>query len=52
MRKVSDLAERNNFTTGDRRSFVWSISFSAWIPDEVNEQIKFNEKKIILLLRL
>lgn len=37
MRKLIDLTEANNFTTGDKRAFVWSMIFSVWIPDEVNE---------------
>ncbi|GJQ66784.1 hypothetical protein Trydic_g18553 [Trypoxylus dichotomus] len=35
MRKMLDLAKGNNFTTGDRRAFVWSYAFTIWIPDEI-----------------
>lgn len=43
MHQVRDIAEKINFTTGDRFATTWSVFFSTWITDEV---IKF------LLLRI
>lgn len=35
MHKVIDIADRMNFTTGDKISFVWTKYFATWITDEV-----------------
>lgn len=36
MHQVRDIAEQINFTTGDKFATSWSIYFSTWITDEVN----------------
>ncbi|VEN62642.1 unnamed protein product [Callosobruchus maculatus] len=35
MHKVRTVAEKANFTTGDREAIVWSKFFATWITDEL-----------------
>nr|CAH7737017.1 unnamed protein product [Callosobruchus chinensis] len=35
MHKVRNVAEKANFTTGDREAIVWSKFFATWITDEL-----------------
>lgn len=39
MRRIRGLADKSNFTTGDRISIAWSKIFSSWITDEVNNNL-------------
>lgn len=38
MHQVRDIAENINFTSGDKFATTWSVFFSMWITDEVNNK--------------
>lgn len=40
MHRLREVAEKANFTSGERFSTVWSKFFAMWITDEVSELSK------------
>nr|XP_022901687.1 protein patched homolog 1-like [Onthophagus taurus] len=49
MRKLIHLTDNSNLTTGDKRSFIWSLVFASWITDEVIDEEIFRNMILALI---
>lgn len=47
MHKLRAIAEKTNFTSGDKFSTVWSKYFAMWITDEVSQQSKIDSIRLL-----